>query len=103
MERKKMKCKCQPDSPFLWASNPQPSMFMKDHTFRAKGAEGKSGSQLATDFVETQRMLGKSVGTIKKLGSRTKEKELALIAYKQFGIYSRATPNVKPTMNKHEI
>jgi hypothetical protein len=97
-----MKCKCHPDSPFLWASNPRDSMFMKDHTFRAKGAEGKSASQLATDFVETQRQLGKEVGTIKKLGSRTKEKENALIAYKQFGIYSRAHPNVKPTLNKHE-
>jgi len=33
----------------------------------------------------------------------TKEKELALIAYKQFGIYSRAHPNIKPSKNKHEI
>jgi hypothetical protein len=77
-------------------------MFMKDHTFRAKGAEGKSTAQLASDFVESQRQLGKSPGTIHKLGSRTKEKELALIAYKQFGIFSRAKPNVKPTLNKHE-
>lgn len=98
-----MKCKCHPDSPFHWASNPCDSMFMKDHTFKAKGVEGKSGSQLATDFVETQRKMGKSVGTIKKLGSLTKEKELALVAYKQFGIYSRATPNVKPQLNKHEV
>jgi len=98
-----MKCKCHPDSPFHWASNPCDSMFMKDHTFRAKGAEGKSGAQIATDFVDYQRQLGKNVGTIKKLGSRTKEKENALIAYKQFGIYSRATPNVKPQLNKHEV
>ena len=98
-----MKCKCHPDSPFLWAGNPRDSMFMKDHTFRAKGAEGKSGAQLATDFVELQRKMGKTPGTIKKLGSRTKEKEQALISYKQFGIYSRAHPNVKPSLNKHEV
>ena len=78
-------------------------MFMKDHSFRAKGEEGKSGAQLASEFVESQRKLGKMPGTIKKLGARTKEKELALIAYKQFGIYSRAHPNIKPAKNKHEI
>jgi hypothetical protein len=98
-----MKCKCHSDSPFLWANNPRDSMFMKDHSFRAKGEDGKSGAQIAADFVETQRKLGKMPGTIKKLGARTKEKELALIAYKQFGIYSRAHPNIKPTKNKHEI
>jgi hypothetical protein len=77
-------------------------MFMKDHSFRAKGVDGKSGAQLASDFVETQRQLGKLPGTM-KLGSHTKEKELALIAYKQFGIYSRAAPNIKPSLNKHEV
>jgi len=98
-----MKCKCHPNSPFHWASNPRDSIFMADHTFRAKGAEGKSGSQVASDFVESQRKLGKNVGTIHRLGSRKKEKELAMIAFKQFGIYSRAHPNVKPTLNKHEV
>jgi hypothetical protein len=42
-------------------------------------------------------------GSIINLGKTTKQKELALIAYKQFGIYSRAHPNVKPTLNKHEV
>ena len=98
-----MKCKCHPDSPFHWASNPRDSIFMADHTFRAKGAEGKSGSQVASDFVESQRKLGKNVGTIHKLGSQSAETEVALIAYKQFGTYSRAHPNVKPTLNKHEV
>jgi hypothetical protein len=98
-----MKCKCHPDSPFLWASNPRDSMFLKDHTFRAKGEDGKSGAQIATDFVDSQRQLGKSIGTIHKLGSRKKDKELAVTAYKQFGVYSRAAPNVKPSLNKHEL
>jgi hypothetical protein len=98
-----MKCKCHPDSPFLWAHNPQDSMFMKDHTFRAKGDTGKSGAQLASDYVESQRQMGWNPGTIPRLGSQTKEKEMAVLAYKQFGIYSRAAPNVKPTLNKHEL
>jgi hypothetical protein len=61
-----MKCKCHPDSPFHWAHNKQPSIFMKDVFFRAKGV------QASTD-------------------------------YKAFGIYSRATPHIKPQLNKHEL
>jgi len=97
-----MTCKCHPDSPFLWASHPRDSIFYKDPHFRAKGAEGKSSSQIATAAVEVQREMGKMTGSIPNLGKQTKEKELALLAYKQFGIYSRARPNVKPTLNKHE-
>ena len=95
-----MTCKCKPGSPFHWHEDPRPSIFYEDHTFRAKGADGKSGSQLAADFVESQRVVGKMSGTIQNL-SKT-EKELAVIAYKQFGIFSRAHPNVKPSPNKHE-
>jgi hypothetical protein len=61
-----MKCKCHPDSPFHWAQNKQPSIFLQDQQFRAKGV-------------------------------------VATTDYKAFGIYSRATPSVKPYLNKHEI
>lgn len=98
-----MTCKCHPDSPFLWASNPRDSMFMKDHTFRAKGDSGMTTSQISSALVEDQRKLGKMTGSIANLGRVTKQKELALIAYKQFGIYSRAAPNTKPSLNKHEL
>lgn len=100
---KHTKCKCHPDSPFHWADNKRDSIFMADHVFRAKGAEGKSTSQLATEYVESQRELGKMHGSIPNLGRTTKEKEAALIAYKQFGIFSRAQPNIKPSPNKHEL
>ena len=100
---KKRTCNCHPDSPFHWADHKRDSIFMADHVFRAKGAEGKSGSQIATDFVESQRGIGKMSGSIPNLGKTSKEKENALIAYKQFGIYSRAQPNVKPSPNKHEL
>jgi hypothetical protein len=98
-----MTCKCHPDSPFLWASRKERSIFAKDIQFAPKGATGKTGSQLATDAVEDKRREGKSPGTIYNLGSIAKQKELQLTAYKQFGIYSRAHPNVKPTPNKHEL
>jgi hypothetical protein len=63
---KKQTCNCHPDSPFNWAHNKQPSIFMQDATFRAKGTAA------STD-------------------------------YKAFGIYSRATPHIKPQLNKHEL
>lgn len=34
---KKQPCKCHPDSPFHWAHNPRPSIFLQDVAFRAKG------------------------------------------------------------------
>ena len=70
-----MKCKCHPESPFLWKQNPRPSMFVQDIYFRPK----------KTQVYE----------------NLTKEENV--IAYKQFSIYSRANPTVKPTMNKHEL
>ena len=60
------KCKCHPDSPFLWAHKQQPSIFVKDVYFRAKNVTA------TTD-------------------------------YRAFGIYSRATPHIKPQLNKHEL
>jgi len=35
---KKQPCKCHPDSPFHWAHNKRPSIFVQDIAFRAKGA-----------------------------------------------------------------
>jgi hypothetical protein len=61
-----MKCKCHPESPFHWAHNQQPSIFLKDVYFRAKNVP------VTTD-------------------------------YRAFGINSRATPHIKPQLNKHEL
>jgi hypothetical protein len=103
-QMKKPICKCHPDSPFLWASNPRESMFMQDHTFRAKGEDGtKTTSQIASDVVEKQRKEGKMPGSIANIGKFTKAKEDAVLAYKQFGTFTRAKPNVKPSLNKHEL
>jgi hypothetical protein len=76
---------------------------MADHVFRSKGQDGLSASQIASNFVEEERKRGKMPGSIINLGKTTKQKEQAVIAYKQFGIYSRAKSNVKPELNKHEI
>lgn len=69
-----MACKCHPNSPFHWRENPRPSIFAQDAMFRAKGYTPDEGLT----------------------------KEESLIAYKQFGIYSRAHPLSKPSLNKHE-
>lgn len=84
-----MKCKCHPESPFRWAQNPRPSMFVKDLAFRAKGVVvTEFGSHFTPEEEE-------------KKSKERKEKEL--IAYKSFGIYLRANPNIKPQLNKHEF
>jgi len=69
------KCKCHSLSPFLWASNPQPSMFVKDAVFRPKVPQ--------------------------RYAHLTPEQNIVL--YKQFSVYSRANPLAKPTLNKHEL
>ena len=97
-----MTCNCHPNSPFLWANNPRDSIFMADQTFRAKGKDGRGGSEISSATVEAQRRMGKMPGTIHRLGTTTKEKEEALIAFKQFGIYSRAVA-AKPQLNKHQL
>lgn len=70
-----MKCNCHPDSPFHWKRDSRPSIFAQDVAFRPKNA--------------------------KTYDNLTKEENL--IAYKQFSIHSRAHPNVKPSLNKHEL
>lgn len=69
-----MTCKCHPDSPFHWKENERPSIFAQDVAFRAKG------------FTLEQHL----------------SREESLVAYKQFGIFSRAHPLTKPSLNKHE-
>lgn len=70
-----MRCKCHPDSPFLWDRDPRPSIFANDLYFRPKKAQVYE--------------------------HLTKEENL--IAYKQFSIHSRAHPKIKPSKNKHEL
>lgn len=90
-----------PRSPFNWRNDPTPSIFALDPYFRAKGPQGKTTSQIMTDFVERQRANGIEPGSIAGLGKTTKEKEERLLAYKQFGVYSKAAPIPKKP-NKHE-
>lgn len=98
---KKQQCNCHPDSPFHWAHNPRPSMFVRDVTFRPKGTSDQSIGQLAAQSVDTRRANGEVVGHLYGIGQNTKEKEAKLVAYKQFGIYSKAKPSIR-NPNKHE-
>jgi hypothetical protein len=98
-----MNCNCHPYSPFHWRENPEPSIFAKDPQFMAKGMQGLSGSQLATDVVQEQRKQGKPA-TLYNLSNKTSKpikRSEKIVAYKHFGVYSAAAPsNKKP--NKHE-
>jgi hypothetical protein len=87
---KKQTCTCHPYSPFFWAKNPQPSIFMRDPFFRARGWTVIGDKT----FYKEPEPKGQKTKT-------TKENEL--VAYKEFGIFLRAQPNIKPTKNKHEI
>lgn len=94
-----MTCNCNEHSPFLWHKHPRDSIFMSDSYFKARGDTGKTTGQIATDAVEKRRAKGDEPGYMKGL-SRKREEEI--LAYKQFGVYSRATPFTKPKKNKHE-
>jgi hypothetical protein len=88
-------------SPFNWRERTEPGIFAKDPYFQPKGPQKRSHSEAATAAVETQRAQGIEPGSIKNLGKMTKEKEAALLAYKQFGPYSKTKSSVKKP-NKHE-
>jgi len=94
-----MQCTCNEHSPFLWHKHQRDSIFVQDSYFRPKGESGKTTGQIASDSVDTRRAKGEDVGYMKGM-SRKREEEI--IAYKQFGVYSRATVSVKPFKNKHE-
>ena len=62
-----------PNNPFNWRMRTEPSIFAKDVHFRPKQAAASEDGR-----------------------------EKKLLEYKQFGIYSRATPNGRKP-NKHEV
>jgi hypothetical protein len=94
-----MTCKCHANSPFLWYANPCPSIFMKDTGFKPKNAEGQTIGQIVTTSLDKRRANGEQVGTLPGM-SRKREEDV--LAYRLFGVYSRAKASVKPTLNKHE-
>ena len=94
-----MTCKCHPDSPFLWYKNPRDSIFMSDHTFRPKSTDGKTLGQVVTANLDKRRSKGENVGLVLGM-SRKREEEV--LAYRLFGVYSRAKVSVKPNLNKYE-
>ena len=96
-----MSKKLDPNSPFNWRMRTEPSIFAKDISFRAKGTQGKTAGQIMSEVVENRRKNGVDPGTISNLGKYTKEKEQQILAYKQFGVYSKAMPSIKKP-NKHE-
>lgn len=56
---------------------------------------------MQTESVERRRAQGEMPGHIDNLGKPSKKREEQLLAYKQFGIYSKAKPIIR-VRNKHE-
>lgn len=90
-----------PNNPFNWRLRTGPSIFAQDPYFRPK-ADGKTDSQRASDTVEARRKEGVDPGTLYGIGKPSKSKEEQMLAYKQFGTYSRAKPSSVRVPNKHE-
>lgn len=89
-----------PNSPFNWQTRSTPSVFAQDATFRPR-AQGKSIGEAQSAAIERRIAAGESPGTLDGIGKRDKEREARMLAYRQFGTYSRAgMPKKKP--NKHE-
>ena len=88
------------NNPFNWRMRTRPSIFANDPAFRAK-ADGKTDNQRATETVQRRRDQGVDPVKLYGIGKPTKEKEERLLAYKQFGTYSKAVPS-KRQPNKHE-
>jgi hypothetical protein len=62
-------------TPFEWKKDPRPSIFMKDAAFKPRAAQ--------------------------RYAHLTPEENV--VAYKAFSVHSRAAPNTKPSLNKHEL
>lgn len=86
------------NNPFNWRLRTGPSIFAQDAYFRPK-ADGKTDSQRASDVVEAKKVNGKAPPVVYGLGKKEREKDL--LAYKHFGVYSKAGPSTKKP-NKHE-
>ena len=85
-----------PRSPFNWHLRTEPSIFAKDPAFRPR-KDGLSVSQTQTEQLNKRREGGEAVGTFHGIQSK---KTQEMLAYKQFGVYSRAQPGKRN--NKHE-
>jgi hypothetical protein len=89
-----------PTNPFNWRMRTEPSIFAKDVSFTPR-KNGKSNSEVQSEVIAQKVANGESPGSINNLGRHTAEKERKMLAYRQFGVYSKATPSIKHP-NKHE-
>ena len=92
-----MKCKCHPDSPFLWRQNPRPSMFQSDPVFRASKT-GQTLSQASTAQVEKAREDGKMAGFLRGISKNREEEILRVRNFTTFtlAVISNATKRKDP-------
>lgn len=85
------KCKCHPESPFLWEQQQVPSLAAFDKTMQVTGENQLSIGQKATLCVEEQRDKGVGVFLMETSKKRQKElREQALVKLKDFNVYTKA-------------
>lgn len=81
-----MKCKCHPDSPFHWAKNKRPSIFLS--TFNTKRS---MLSMNQTAVVEREREAGRDIAHIAGLSKSDRAQKIT--DFKRFAIFSLARPS----------
>lgn len=80
------------NNPFLWYKDKRPSIFATDPLFTPR-SNGKTNSEMQTENLEKRRMNGELPGHLHGIGKVSKSKEEQLLAYKTFGVYSKAKPS----------
>lgn len=78
-----------PRSPFNWKLYPRPSIFATDPSFRA-GKDGKSVSEAQSAHLNKRREEGENVGYLHGIGKKNDSKVEQMLAYRPFGVFSRA-------------
>lgn len=82
-----MKCRCHPDSPFLWRNDKRPSIFAVEKHINQYTK--RSASQSA--YVERERNNGRDISHIAGISKASHAARLT--DFKRFSVYSQAVPN----------
>lgn len=81
-----MKCKCPPNSPFLWRNNKTPTIFVQ-----ANVNQYSQLSQKQSAYVERERNAGRDISHIAGISKASNAKRLT--EFKKFAVYSFAKPS----------
>ncbi len=80
-----MKCRCHPNSPFLWRNNKSPTVFVETHVNQYSKL-----SQKQSQYVERERNAGRDISHIAGISKASHAARLT--DFKRFAVYSFARP-----------